>query len=71
MLAVSDIAAGCDDVMECSLLAHSLKNPLNMTEGNYGLSPYATANKLHRTRYQSNLSSTVENISNLEQNQNK
>lgn len=51
MLAVCYVAAGSDDVVECSLLVHSLKNSLNMTEGNYGLSPYATANKLHCARY--------------------
>lgn len=51
VLAVSYIAACCDDVMECRLLAHSLKDSLNMTEGNYTLCPYAATNKLHCTRY--------------------
>lgn len=51
MLAVSYIAARCDDVVEHRLLAHSLKDSLNMTEGNYTLCPYAATNKLHSTRY--------------------
>lgn len=55
-------------MVERSPLAHGLKDSPNVPEGKAGLCAYATAHKLHRARYQGDLSRTVENVTNLGEN---